>query len=80
MWCLSGSSLASNDGSEGKWFMEGFACGVQRAGEVWSCIEMKRAYTDTAAGKSRVQIGTPHPDRSSPPLFDVGSVSAVCVG
>jgi len=43
-----------------------------REGKVLACIEMKRAYTDAAAGKPRVQIGTPHPDRLLPPLFDVG--------
>ena len=45
---------------------------VQRAGEVWACIVMKRAHADAAAGKPGVPVGTPHPDRLLPPLFDVG--------
>ena len=45
---------------------------VQRAGQVWVCIVMKRAHADAAAGKPGVQVGTPHPDRLLPPLFDVG--------
>ena len=45
---------------------------VQRAGEVWACIVMKRAHADAAAGKLGVPVGTPHPDRLLPPLFDVG--------
>ena len=38
----------------------------------WRALKRKGAYTDAAAGKPRVQIGTPHPDRLLPPLFDVG--------
>ena len=45
---------------------------VQGAGEVWACIVMKRAHADVAAGKPRVPVGTPHPNRLLPPLFDVG--------
>ena len=56
-WCLQGSSLSSSDSSDRRWFTEGFACG--REGEVLACIEMKRAYTDAAAGKPRVQVDTP---------------------
>ena len=47
----------------------GFAC--KGEGNVLACIEMKRAYTDAAADKPGVQIGTPHLDRLLPPLFDV---------
>ena len=36
-----------------------------------------KAHTDAAAGKPGVPVGTPHPDRLLPPLFDVGSVSVV---
>ena len=42
---------------------------VQRAGEVWACIVMKRAHADAAAGKPGVPVGTPHPDCLLPPLF-----------
>ena len=35
---------------------------VQRAGEVWACIVMKRAHADATAGKPRVPVDTPHPD------------------
>ena len=35
-------------------------------------IVMKRAHADAAAGKPGVPVGTPHPDRLLPPLFDVG--------
>ena len=45
---------------------------VQRAGEVWACIVMKRAHADAAAGKLGVPVGKPHPDRLLPALFDVG--------
>ena len=45
---------------------------VQGAGDVWARIVMKRAHADAAAGKPGVPVGTPHPDRLSPPLFDVG--------
>ena len=31
-----------------------------------------RAYADVAAGKPSFPVGTPHLDRSLPPLFDVG--------
>ena len=45
---------------------------VQRAGEVWACIVMKRAHATAAAGKPGVQVGRPHSDCLLPPLFDVG--------
>ena len=33
---------------------------------------MEKAYADVAAGKPGFPVGTPHLDRSLPPLFDVG--------
>ena len=40
---------------------------------------MKSAHADAAAGKPSVPVGTPHPDRLVPPLFDVDGVSVVFV-